>query len=306
MRTLAGLFIYMKYDKPPLTYDQQVELLKSRGLIIKNKQKIKSLLKQISYYRISAYFLPFQKEKDLFIPGTSIEDIETLYNFDRELLNLIFTTISRVEIPIRTRITYLFVQKYGPIGYTQIKNFRDGFYLFEEWLSKLRSEIKRSKETFIRHYKRKYADDSPDYPMWMVAEIMSFGSLSVLYKGMNKYDKSNISQEFGLQPVVFESWLHSLVYIRNLCAHHNRLWNRTLGVKPKIPKLLEIWHNPFTIDNSKMFSIFTVLKFLLGFVDPSQNFTESLMDLLEKYEISNLQLMGFPNNWLQHKVWKPQ
>lgn len=108
----------MKYTKPPLTYEQQVTLLKERGLIIDDEIRAERLLSHISYYRLSAYMLPFRKLDggnylDQFKEGTSWDDVYNLYLFDRKLRLLVFDAIERIEVSIRTQITYQLSHKYG-------------------------------------------------------------------------------------------------------------------------------------------------------------------------------------------------
>ena len=101
-------------------------------------------------------------------------------------------------------------------------------------IRKLKKEADRSDEEFIKSFKRKYADPLP--PSWMILEISSFGNLSNLYKNLNPgRDKRNIAHYFGLDDSTFESWLHSFTYVRNVCAHHSRFWNKRMSIQPRIP-----------------------------------------------------------------------
>src|SRR5690606_39007037 len=94
------------YDKAPLSFEDQLTLLKNRGLIIEDKPKALCYLKEISYYRLSAYFIPYQNKKDRFNGDTTFRQIIDTYTFDRELRLLIFDCIERIEIAIRTQIIY--------------------------------------------------------------------------------------------------------------------------------------------------------------------------------------------------------
>ena len=84
------------YNKLPLSFQDQISLLKSRGLIIDDEIKAISFLKEISYYRMSAYFIPYQTEKDIFEKGTTFDQIIKTYSFDRELRLLVFSCIERI------------------------------------------------------------------------------------------------------------------------------------------------------------------------------------------------------------------
>lgn len=86
-------------------------------------------------------------------------------------------------------------------------------------------EANRSSELFVTHFKQAYIE-FPDLPVWMVTEVKSFGGLSKMFMGMSRSDQKSISSRYGLQPSIFQSWMHHFVYVRNLCAHHSRLWDR--------------------------------------------------------------------------------
>ena len=132
--------------------------------------------------------------------------------------------------------------------------------------------MKRSREVFIGHYKKKY-HGSKYFPIWIVTEVISFGALSQLFAGLRAYDQKEISKHFKAPHIVFKSWLHNLVYVRNICAHHARLWNRSLAIKPKIPKNTPLWHKPYSIPNGKVFSTLSVLYYMMKIIDSgSDNF----------------------------------
>lgn len=101
------------YKKKPLTYSQQVDLLKSRGLHFENISRAERYLSEISYYRLSAYFLPFCSKKDKFNDNASFDRILDLYLFDRELRLLVFDAIERIEVAIRTQMIYQLSHKYN-------------------------------------------------------------------------------------------------------------------------------------------------------------------------------------------------
>ena len=117
------------YDKDHKTFVEQLELLKKRDLVISNEAYVLTKLKHINYYRLSAYFLPFQYEKDSpnkdhFLPDTTFEDIIRLYYFDTELRKIIFEAIEVIEIYMRTQIAYHHSKKFGAFGYLDIRNLR--------------------------------------------------------------------------------------------------------------------------------------------------------------------------------------
>lgn len=287
----------MKYQKPPLTYSEQLDLLLKRGLQVENKTEAIHCLKNISYYRLSAYFLPF-KQSEEFRNGTSFKDIIDLYTFDRKLRLLILDAIEPIEVALRTQIIYHLSHKYGAFGYLDEKNFSNRFK-HAKWLQNLNESMSDSTETFIKHYKTKYTLTT-HLPLWMAIEIISFGNLSYLFRRLKGEDQQVIANIYNIKDVVLTSWLHALVYLRNLCAHHARLWNRTLTFKPALPQKSSIWRG---VKNDSIYSLLAIMGYLLNEINPSSMWTSKLHTLLNKYPQVSLIKMGFPENWLARMPW---
>ena len=283
----------MKFAKPPTTFQEQVDLLKSRGLIINDSEKALQNISRINYYRLSSYFVPFQINRNLFKPETSIEEIFELYKFDKKIRSLIFGALEIVEITLRTKIAYHFSHKYGPFAYSDPQYFSKGFKHFD-WYTKLEESIQISREDFIKKFFKEY-DEEENPPLWIAIEIMSFGQLSFLFRGSERTDSNNISKDcFGIDEKILSSWIHTLVYIRNLCAHHSRIWNRTLAIKPKVPNKLTEWKG---ISSSKIFCVFLIFKKLIIIPGEWEYFKNNLMQLLKEHDDVNIKGMGFPSDW---------
>lgn len=290
----------MKYKKPHLSYQDQLSLLLKRGLQISenDKQGVKDILKTVGYYRLSAYFLPFQSQKDTFNPNTTFQKIYTLYDFDSQLRSLLLSALEPIEIVFRTVITYYLSDRYSPFGYTNAENFAAGFK-HSPWLENLEEEVARSHEVFIKHYQQKYRE-SPHFPLWMISEVMSFGSLSKIFSGLKYRDKKSISKKLSVHPDVLQSWLHCFVYVRNLCAHHSRVWNRQLSIRPRLPFRNELWKS---LNNKRIFSILTIMNYCFNKLEINYKFKEKLNNLLSKYPEVNFITMGMNNTWSNHILW---
>jgi abortive infection bacteriophage resistance protein len=221
----------MKYNKPALTFNQQIKLLQSRGLVISDITNAKDILSRISYYRLSAYFLPFEEKRDTFRKDIRLEHIIQLFLFDHNLKYILWEGIEALEVALRTQITYFFSLKYEPFGYIQKDNFSLKFIGHQKWLEEIEKELSRSKETFVEHFRNKY-NESKALPIWMMTELMSFGALSIMYKGLKADIKREVSKIFSLEYRLYASAIHSIVFIRNICAHHGRLWNREMAIAP--------------------------------------------------------------------------
>lgn len=212
------------YSKPSLTFAQQLQQLLDRGMIIDDHQKALHVLENVSYYRISGYWYPLLADKSnhTFKPASSFETAFKLYCFDRELRSLIISELEKIEVAIRARMIYVLSQKFGCFWFQDSTLFRNTQKFSNIHLLKLKEEYERSDEEFIKAFRQKYSDPFP--PSWMIMEIISFGTLSKLFSQLNYgHERREIAQHFGLSDKVFENWLHSIVYLRNICAHHSRL-----------------------------------------------------------------------------------
>ena len=310
------------YNKTPLSFQDQVLLLKQRDLIVDNEPKAIDYLQEISYYRLSAYFLPYQKTKDKFNPNTNFKQIIETYSFDRELRLLVFDCIERIEVAIRTQMVYgiathyndshwqdnqnLFITPY----YNKIGNLVDPYSDFQSIISKAKTA--RTPEVFIKHYIDHYNKPS-NPPSWMCLELLTMGELSHLYRGLkNNSDKKRIANFFDVHPTVFESWLHTLTYVRNICAHHSRLWNRDLAIEPeKLLKPVGNWVSKSFENNKRMFYSICVLKYLITRANPGNSLKDKLQNLFKKYPAVPIQYIGIPSDgkgsaldWENEPIWK--
>ena len=314
------------FNKPPLTYEKQVELLLSRGLIVTDRKRAERHLANISYYRLSAYMLPYKKKEDgiiidAFKEGTTWDDIYDLYVFDRKLRLLVFDAIERLEVAIRTQIIYQLSHNYGSHWQDNAHIFipprevtlRDGRKITIDVYREIQSHIKEQlhsnrAEVFIQHYHNKYGTpENP--PSWMSVEIMYFNHLSKICTGLkNRADINGIASYLALPPKTFCSWLHTMNYVRNICAHHSRLWNRDLNIVPEklsFSKRLVWISNPDTAKRSKNYYFFCMINYMLQVANPTSQFKTKLKELLEEYKnVISLDSMGFPKGWEEEKMWK--
>jgi abortive infection bacteriophage resistance protein len=306
----------MKYTKQPLSIQQQVKKLKSRGLIIDNESVTANYLSNISYYRLRAYTYPFQfnddEESDHHFKREDIHfaDIIDLYCFDRRLRSLIFNAIEMVELAIRTRIVFEFALETKNSHWFLDKSLYFHKDNFDRILKSIEEEIKRNNEDFIAHYNKKYGE--PDLPpAWMTLEVLSFGTLSRMFSyfdGKSEPSKK-IAQTFGLpNSSILENWLHGISVLRNYCAHHSRIWNRRF-MSIKLP-----YHtsNPFigreavkTIRDNKLFALLSCIKYILDIVSPKSDLKKNLIEIMDNGgRLLKMKDMGFPDNWKFLDVWK--
>ncbi len=308
-RTRVSFFIYMtmRYKKPPISIAAQIQLLEQRGLIIEDFERAKHYLSTISFYRFRAYTYPFQNNtarNHRFNQGITFEHCLNTYLFDRELRLLVFDAIERIEIALRTQLIHKLAMTHGSHWYEEASLFRQT-HLFVKDLNSLYKEIDRSKETFIEHYRTKY-NQPVKPPAWMSLEVATLGVLSRIYENLKKSPETkSIANFFGL-PIVdlLESWMHGLSYVRNICAHHGRLWNRKLTKAIIIPKGPQnVWIQNKEISNEKLYIILCALVYLLNIISPNHSWKNKLKSLLLKYPEVDIVQMGFPIDWEQDSFW---
>lgn len=297
----------MQYTKPPLSVSDQIQLLEDRGLIIPDRAKASHYLSFISYYRLRAYTYPFQNNNDPNHPfqnGCTFDEVLELYIFDRELRLLVLDAIERIEIALRTQIIHHFAMHHGSHWHENPALFANR-NLFNKDRKKLRIELGRSSEVFIEHYYNKYTQPA-DPPCWMSLEVVSLGFLSKNYENLKLSNaKKVVARNLGLpHPTILESWMHSFSYVRNICAHHGRLWNRQLTKTPKFPKRApHTWLSKPPSINNKLFLTLSCLIYLLDRISPGHQWRKRFKDLLQKHSSIETIKMGFPSDWEQEALW---
>ena len=293
------------YSKTFITVQAQIALLKSRGMVFADDKKALHLLENISYYRFSGYWYPLlaDKKNHVFKTGATFEAAFNLYKFDRELRKLMSAELEKIEIAVRTKMARIFSLAHGAFWIENASLFTNQT-IYTATLDKIQEELDRSDEEFILSFKSKYANPFP--PSFILLETTSFGALSRLYDILKPgKDKKDVAKSFGLPDKVFVSWLHSLVYIRNMCAHHARLWNRQVGIKPLYPKhTYNAWIDTNGISNRRLYYVLSMIIYLLNTVNPKHTFKQKIENLFQKYPNVDRMAMGFPNNWNTEPIWK--
>lgn len=282
--------------KPPATYKHMVNILKSRGLIIKNESKAIRILKRISYYRLTGYLLPYKVSEEFYVEGTTFDQIVDLYHFDKRLRSLLLEILEYVEINMRSQISYHLAHKYGAECYKDASNFSfRTTYEYEKFTDKLDGELSRSKELFISHYNQRY---DGRFPIWIAVEVLSFSSLSILYTNLKPQDKRIISKQNGLKTAkLLDSWLHGMCVLRNRCAHFSRIYNTKLSQR----MALTFNAQELSIESNSLFGLIFILKYLVREYSIWNSWIIELDSLIERYkQVCDLSKMGFIQDWEKH------
>lgn len=294
----------MKFDKPPKTYPEQVDLLRQRGMGISDQARAEHYLSHLNYYRLAGYILPFELDHATHAirPGTTFDDVLDLYVFDRELRLLVLDAVERIEVSVRTKWAYHLSHAAGPHGYLDVEHAASSRQ-FAKQLCTLERELARSGEPFIKHFRECYSD--PDLPpVWAACEVMSLGHLSNWYAMLRPVAlRKLISNDYELNQQVLESVLHHLSYLRNICAHHCRLWNREFVItvsRPKRPvQLRDAMDRP---GNRRLYNSLCLIVHMMDRINPGHHWRLRLFDLLAQLRV-DVVAMGFPADWRTRQLW---
>lgn len=313
------------YNHIALNVDDQLALLVEKGLIINNRERAKELLSHISYFRFKNYSYQFKKYTDTesrYNEGTLFEDVINLYHFDRDLKALLFENIQSIEVSIKTQISNIMSCSYGPHWYLD-----PNMFLSEEDVRKLRRETKTGENTpkvfqhdlflkdleeecnepdeiFLQHYAKTYTPKHP--PSWMVMEIITFGTLSLMFENLHpSEEKKSICENYQLTKAQLVSWLHSFSYIRNKCVHHSKIVYKAVKFAPKMPvKQSRIFLNDnHLVRQNSLYAVMCCMQKILSVSNLSSSFSSKLKSLIIKYPNIDLDLIGFTENWENEEIW---
>ena len=305
------------FSKQWIDLPAQIKLLQSRGLIVSDTRAATAFLQHVQFFALNGYCGAFEVRKHVFAHGTTLEHVQAAYNFDRELRDLFTEALEWIEIDIRSSIGGHVAATHGPFGHLSPENFfrpnkpffldtRQDFH-HARWRSQLQKDALKSLEPYVLHFREKY-EQFPDLPIWIATEVMPFGSLSKMYAGMLRQDQRAIAGRYGIQNAFLESWLHHLVHVRNLCAHHARLWDRVFVVRPNLPPIPR-WQSPLLPGNDRLFCSLLIIAHMLRRCLAIESTFAQWRERVESH-FKNPPLpamhrarMGLTQDWLRHPVW---
>ena len=296
----------MPASKPFKTHEQQIELLTNRGMLFGSESQAFHSLEHLNYYRLAAYWRPFESDHTThrFTDGTTFESVLDHYLFDRHFRLILIEAIEAIEVSFRTQWAYHVSHDYGPQGYvdqssTMIKDYGNG----KSDMGMLQSHLNRSDETFIQHHRAHYSGEYP--PVWVACEVMSLGLLSRFYSNLKPIKvRSSISKTYQLDETFLEGFMEHLTYVRNVCAHHSRLWNRNLAKLMPLPKNkpLGLRDNINLATTSKIYNTLVIVQHLLNIIHPATDWHIRLTNLIDQHQI-DVTAMGFPEDWKSLPIW---
>lgn len=314
--------------KPWLPLADQLQQLQGRGLQVDSPDAALHYLGRVGYYRLSGYWYPLRVidrveseaqgealRLDNFTAGSRFEDVVRLYVFDKKLRLLTLDALERIEMAVRVDVAHLLGQRdplahevptclHGGFTKKQItKGIDAGKTQHQVWLAKYQSLLKRArKEAFVVHHQQQYGA----LPIWAAIEVWDFGLLSRLFSGMRHEDQITIAARYGAPSGrAFAQWLRSLNFIRNVSAHHSRLWNINVLELSPVPVG---W--PAELKNKRPFFYFCLMQQLLNVICPNSSWGQRFKDLLkvdfpamDNESISLADLGVFPG-WEEWQLWR--
>ena len=287
-------------EKTFKTVEQQLELLRSRGLTISDEPKAKDFLLHNNYYRVSGYSLTLRKN-DVFSKSATFQNIIDIYQFDHELRHIILEYLEIIEVRMKSIYTYEFTKSHGPIGYLDDTHFTNKAK-HKEIIDKANQQMAQRlpHEAYLKHFINELGQS---IPLWAYVDLLTISDISFLYSISEPSIKKEVANTFGLTirrgPEILGQHMHSMTIIRNLCAHGSRIYNRLFEQKPSLnakEKALLIVDKNNNIDNAHFYGFVLVMKRLLS-ADIFSEMKTSIISLTEKYPFVRMDYYGFRNDW---------
>ncbi|WP_035280686.1 Abi family protein [Actinokineospora spheciospongiae] len=328
----------VEYTKPWLSLEQQVERLASRGIDVGDREHAAAVLRAVGYYRLTGYLYPF-RESEQYIDDddrvrtrvlgdyrteTTLGHAEDIIDFDRRLRMLVMDGVERIEVAVRMQLGYVFGRA-SAFAHEDPACFTEAFTApgtdpesgepvpssHARWLERASERRAKSDEQFVAHFREKYDDRMP---VWALTELLELGQLSVLYRGLRQQDAEEIALAFGVPTKkIMVSWLASLNYVRNVAAHHARLFNRKLQHAPARPKAGQVPVLDHLRDEQTAKGVFgtynalAVIAHLLPSIEAGTDWHRRLADLLREFPASqalSVASIGVPEDWESLELWR--
>lgn len=326
----------MEYTKKWLPLEAQVERLAQRGLQVDDPERAVKLLQSIGYYRVTGYLYPFLESEEYvddddrtktrvlnkYRPGTALHHAESIIDFDRQLRLLVMEGVERIEVAVRMRTGYI-LGRASAFAHEEAACFDGSFTRpitdsrdprsskHVQWLERVKVRRDSSDEQFVSHFRDKYDDHMP---VWALTELLELGHLSTLYRGMLQKDAEELAAAFGVpKKKVMISWLASLNYVRNVAAHHARLFNRKLQNAPSrpaagaIPVLDHLRAPDAPKEDFGTYNALAIIAYMLRSVEAERSWALRLAELFRAFPASHalsIQSIGVPLEWETLELWK--
>jgi abortive infection bacteriophage resistance protein len=291
--------------KPAFTIDEQIEQLARRGMRIGDRARAAHYLGHLNYYRLRGYWmrdeLPAANGDHPFRHSADFDEVIRLYDFDRRLRLELNDAIERVEVSLRTRWAYVLGHFAGPVAHCDPVIFNERHAAL---LARLEALYADRKEVFLA----RYLERGEEPPIWALCEVLSLGDLSKWLRSIREHGvRQQIADPYGLAETPFCSFVEHLSYVRNVCAHHARLWNRRLVVGtlalPRKPQELSAQLQRGHEGRLRIYNSVLILLWLMDRISPGSEWRERIRVLVEGRP-DLWDDMGFPQGWQSYALWR--
>lgn len=319
------------YPKPHLPISDQLALLQQRGMAVADPARAERYLGSLGYYRLSGYWYPARQVtlqsnpngtvtrhvEDTFRPGTTFERAVDLYVFDKRLRMLCMDALERIEVGLRVQAALLLSAR-DPLAhrdpqqlhgnFTRRPNPRTGRTAHAEWLARLDDYERRSNEEFVTRFHQKY---STPLPIWIAIELWDFGLMSHFIAGMRHADQVALANIYQIPRAdLLTGWLRTLNHVRNVSAHHSRLWNRVSTELPKMPRPGEVPLLEHLVTarfaHNRVYAALALTQYFMRRLSPASHWSDRLKQHVGTFPAGpgvDFRAAGFPNNWRQLPLW---
>lgn len=312
--------------QPALDITSQIDLLLQKGLVINDQNTAKAWLQHISYFRFKQYSYSFKDYGDgdgNYIKGTTFEDVCSLYRFDSHLRKIVFGALEAIEVSVKTCMSNIMSLKHGTHWYDNaglfiseqerrniVKDLKAGeevpkLFDHAEFMKNIDAEMDYPSQSYLANYKKFYEPKHP--PSWMMMETITFGTLSMMFENLKPSDeKTAIFETYGLTKKSMVSWLHSFSFIRNKCAHHNRLVYSKINFAPSMPlkRSRQFLEEADLVNHDTLYAVLCCMQYMLDRCYPDADFKTSLIALLDVNPTIDFDRLGFTENWREEPLWK--
>ena len=276
----------------PITHREQLELLMSRGMTVREPEQALQRLGQVNYARLKGYLLPFRTESGRYLPGTELERVYRLYVFDARLRGLLFPVLSEIELTLRSNLSYYCSQRYGAFGCYAPAHFEnEGEHA--RFLRTVSAAVRdEDNASFLAGHRRQ----GGRYPVWVVLELLSMGGLAHYYANLLPDDRKRVASEYyGLREWVMTDWTSCFTQLRNAVAHYCRLYYAPFADAPVTPGSC-----PFILEHDLFDYLYVARGLYLHPNRWNESFLTPLRGLLDEYGRDvELCHIGFPPNWYE-------
>ena len=290
---------------PPVSINDQIERLIQRGLEIQDAQRAFRFLSNVSYYRLQGYLRPFLDHTGYthpkpFLAGSSFESVVKRYEFDSGLRNLLLEAFNRIEVSIRTQWTYhlSFTHSGGQFSHLDPTFFYSGHS----------QNLEEMRQWYQRHGKASHLYDFADCPTWALAEVMTLGQLSRWYGDSIKQVRRAVANHYQLHESILRSLLRHLSLARNICAHHERFWDRNFITKLRIPTRMGQHKRPGSFFNTtgtgKPYNTLVMTAYLNMIIAGNSEWSGRLVSLMDSHSEIPEHEMGFVPGWRDLAIWR--